>query len=329
MSSARSTTPDSIETILARLSEPRFPKVDEMLGKIFDARQFENLTLLEREEAVLDFLSQNRERWHNMLVREGLFTGQTPENMHAVSTRCAIEKSNRKLIPILIDEVRKLDFRFIEVLKNSDGLSETLPLDLIDIEIRALKRLSGRGALKGPLEIIRSDAVERYTQTAEERDGVIAGMALAPLKKRLNLREINHCVKTALLLKNSIYITLDPESILQSGFTEKQAHHAIRSIQAKYPRVPSFLLKMALYANLNAETTVESQAKIPAVARFVSLLADLGANIISSRQNDSGLQELESNLLSGMREHLPDEYKESVDGRLLEELIVIAEEESW
>ena len=98
----------SIEKILEDLDEPRFPKVDEFLGKVFDAPQYNDLGVLEREQAVLDFLSHNRNKWQEMLAKEGLFSGQTPENINAISIRCTIEKTNRLLIPTLIEEIRKL-----------------------------------------------------------------------------------------------------------------------------------------------------------------------------------------------------------------------------
>jgi len=321
--------PKSIESILDSLSEPRFPKVDEMLGKVFNAPQYKSLELLDKEQAVLDFLAQNREKWHGMLVREGLFSGQAPENMHAVSTRCAIERSNRKLIPLLIEEVRKLDFRFIEILRNSKGLSESLPLDLIDIEIRALKHLSGRAALRGPLEIIRSDVVDRYTLAADEADGAIANMALGPLKKRLNVREINHCVKSSLLLKNTVYLASNAESVSKNGFSALQIQSTIKAIQAKYRQMPGFLLKMGLYANLTPEAVEKAPFEIPTASRYISLLADLGAKLLFNRRNQDGLQELESSLFLTILDGLPDSSKHSVDAVLLKELVSIAEEQNW
>ena len=329
MASVQQSDPLSLEKILQDLSEPRFPKVDQLLAKVFALPQFKDLSLLERERSVLDFLSQNREKWHHALLQEGLFTGQTPENTHAVSIRCTIERSNRLLIPALIEEVRKLDFRYIEILKNTEGLSEALLLDLIDIEIRALKRLSGRAALVGPLEIIRSDVVERYVAAADETGGSIAQKALGALKRHLNPREINHCVKTALLLKNSIYLTTDIESTSEDGFNAEQAANSIKYIAERYRRVPVFLLKMALYANLTARTAAQAAQGVPATARLVSVFADLGRELAATRSRQSGLQELESNLFATMHEKLGDELDQSIDGRLLEELTAIAEERDW
>jgi hypothetical protein len=144
----------SIEDILEGLEQPRFPKVDELLGRVFGASEFERLSILELEQAVLGFLSDNRDRWQTMLNREGLFSQQTLENVDAISIRCTLERTNRKLLPALIEEVRKLDFRYIEIMKNSEGLSQSIPLDLIDIVIRSLKRLSGRTAFMGPYEVV-------------------------------------------------------------------------------------------------------------------------------------------------------------------------------
>jgi hypothetical protein len=329
MSSPRRPQAISIEKILEDLDEPKFPKVDEFLGKVFDAPQYDDLSVLEREQAVLDFLSGNRGKWQEMLAREGLFAGQTPENINAISTRCTIEKTNRLLIPSLIEEIRKIDFRYVEIVKNTEGLSETLPLDLIDIEMRALKRLSGRAALKGPFDIIRSDVVERYTLAADERNGVVADKALGPLKKHLNVREINHCIKSALLLRNSIYLSAEDEKASIEGFTPDAIDSAIQSIVEKYPQVPPFLLKMALYANLTPEVLSESSAEIPAAARLVWLFAELGEALVPTRRKQTGLQVLESSLLHVMFDKLQDEPPESIDVQLLEEFVSIADENEW
>ena len=245
------------------------------------------------------------------------------------STRCTIEKTNRYLIPALIEEIRKLDFRYIEIIKNTEGLSETLPLDLIDIEMRALKRLSGRAALKGPFDIIRSDVVERYTRAADELDGVVAARALGPLKKHLNLREINHCVKTALLLMNSIYLSAESESASEEGFTMEAIDSSIQNIMEKYPQVPGFLLKMALYANLSADAIAETSAEIPTAARLVSLFAKFGAALLPTRRNKNGLEELEGNLLKAILEEFEEEKADSIDAQLLRELVSAAEENDW
>ena len=329
MSSTQRPQVESIEKILESLDEPRFPKVDEFLGKVFDAPQYGDLSILEREQAVLDFLSQNREQWREMLAKEGLFAGQTPENINAISTRCTIEKTNRLLVPSLIEEIRKIDFRFIEIIKSTEGLSETLPLDLIDIEIRALKRLSGRSALKGPFDIIRSDIVERYISAADQFDGVVANKALGPLKKHLNLREINHCFTAALLLKNAIYLSAEGESASEEGLTVESIDSAILRISEKYPKVPPFLLKMALYANLTPGVLLENPTEIPTAARLVRLFAELGETRLPTQRKKSGLQELESNLLGAMAVSLGEELAESIDGQLLSELLAIAEANDW
>ncbi len=329
MSSTRRPQAKGIEKILEGLDEPRFPKVDELLGKVFNAPQYDELSVLEREQAVLDFLSHNRDKWQEMLANEGLFAGQTPENINAISIRCTIEKTNRLLIPTLIEEIRKIDFRYIEIVKNTEGLSETLPLELIDIEIRALKRLSGRAALKGPFDIIRSDVVERYTLAADEFDGVVANKALGPLKKHLNLREINHCIKSALFLKNAIYLSAEGESASIEGFTTEAIDAAIQNIIEKYPQIPPFLLKMALYANLTSDALTESSTEIPAAARLVRLFAELGEALLPTRRKQSGLHDLESSLLLAMFEKFEGEQAESVDGQLLGELVAIAEDRDW
>lgn len=329
MSSAQRPQAESIEKILESLDEPRFPKVDEFLGKVFDAPQYDDLSILEREQAVLDFLSNNRQKWQEMLANEGLFAGQTPENINAISTRCTIEKTNRLLVPALIEEIRKIDFRFIEIVKNTEGLSETIPLDLIDIEMRALKRLSGRAALKGPFDIIRSDVVERYTHAADEFDGLVANKALSPLKKHLNLREINHCFKSALFLKNAIYLSAEGESASAEGLSIEIIDLAIQRIVEKYPKVPPFLLKMALYANLTTEVMLDTSPEVPTAARLVRLFAELGEARLLTHGKKSGLQELESTLLHAIFAKLEGEHAESIDGQLLAELVAIAEEKDW
>ena len=168
-----------------------------------------------------------------MLNREGLFTQQTPENIDAISTRCTLERTNRKLIPALIEAVRKIDFRYVEIVRNTEGLSASLPLNLIDIQIRALKRLSGRMAFMGPFEVIRSDIVERYLQGA------------------------------------------------------------------------------------------------PAVARLVSLFSGMGERLLASRRRTSEAAGIEHDLLRTMANAMDEEQLKTVDGKLLEELISIAEERGW
>ena len=313
----------SIEDILAELERPRFPKVDELLGRVFAASQFQHLSILELEQAVLGFLSDNRDRWQAMLNGEGLFSQQTVENIDAISIRCALERTNRKLVPSVIEEVRKLDFRYIEIMRNAEGLSESMPLDLIDITIRSLKRLSGRIAFMGPYEVIRSDLAERYIVAVDEESGTAARKAIKPLKKHLNLREINHCVKSALLIRNAVYLQAEPSG--ENGFSSEVVEASIGDLHDKYPLIPRFLLKMGLYANLRSDAAHEA----PGVSRLIALFSLLGQELLVARREHTEPEGLEHGVLRAIAEELGDDPAETVDGVLLEELTEIAAGRGW
>lgn len=313
-----------IEATLEKLDEPRFPKVDELLGKIFNAPQYENLSILEKEQAVIDFLSKNRDRWQAMLVQEGLFAQQTAENIDAISIRCTLERTNRKLIPTLVDEIRKVDYRFVEILKSADGLSESLPLDLIEINIRALKRLSARHAMIGPYEIIGGDVIERYAEAADELDGIIAGKTLKPLKKYLNLREIGHSIRAALLIYDGVYLGSVAEEVGDGVFSFEHIEQCVEEVGVRYPDIPVFLFKMAFFAHLPAN----AEGDIPAVARLVSLLCRLGRALPQARR-DGTSEGFEQTVWSAAAEELAGSLSETTDAKLIEELCVIAEEKDW
>lgn len=313
-----------IEKVLEQLDEPKFPKVDELLGKIFQAPQYENLSMLEREQAVLDFLSKNRDRWQAMLAEEGLFAGQTGENIDAISTRCVLERTNRKLIPALVDRIRVVDYRFIEMLRSTEGLSESLPLDIIDINIRSLKRLSGRNALIGPFEILDSDIVERYVVAADELSGIVTGKTLKPLKKYLNVREISHCLNTALLLHVGVYLGADTDTNADEGYDAERIVECINDVGTRYPDIPVFLLKMAFYSHLPAG----AEGDAPAVSRLLSLFCHLGRAMPQARR-DGAADGLEQIVWSAALADLGSDLSESTDAQLLEELLVIAEDKDW
>ena len=59
------------------------------------------------------------------------------------------------------------------------------------------------------------------------------------------------------------------------------------------------------------------------------MFSELGEIFLSTRRKLSGLQELESNLLASILDNLNGEQRESIDGKLLEELVSIAEEREW
>ena len=101
------------------------------------------------------------------------------------------------------------------------------------------------------------------------------------------------------------------------------------NIIEKYPAVPVFLLKMALYANLPPGRATVSGTEIPSAARLVSLFAGLGEELVPVQRKNSGLEELESALLRTMYENLEAKLPESVDVQLTEELASIAEENEW
>ena len=312
---------DEIRRIMEKLGEPRFPTVDELLSKIFEAPQHEGLTVLNREIAVLDFVTKNREQWHALLRKEGLFENQTPETVDAISTRCILERSNRQLFPIISDEIRKIDFRFIEILKEKDRLSEVIPVELIDIQFRALKHLSGRKSFAGPYQVLRCDLLERYVQMGAERHGQIAARVIGPLEGRLNTREISHCLKTALFLRNTLHLRSSSDDSGDAALTIQDVEKVHISLVGKFPVVPQFLLKLGLYSNL------PDSEGAPGPSPFIAAMAKRGESLNPLTGSESvetvGPDEIwyKSELSKGDASCL--------DREITEELAEIAEENRW
>jgi len=232
-----------------------------------------NLSPLQKEEQIIDFLKANVNQLYPTLSAPNFFPGKNMGQIFTILYNALVEETNEYLFPHLEKIVKQnINFSFISFLRQQNCPISDCEEQIINFIKRLLNKTEARRGFTGPLTAVKLNIIDKYINQGFLRREYVYFELTKVQKLKMSKEEINNMIKASLLIKTAINMLSVNGSqnlqelrakVVQSQFVEK----VFVPLREQLKLIPDELLKSALNSNISFmdNSQMEATSRIAAI----------------------------------------------------------------
>ncbi len=302
-------------------------KAQAFIGRLLQNPTLKGFSVLQKEEQIIQFLHVNAAQLAPTLSSAQFFPGKNWNQIFSLLISALYQISNQELFAD-IDAVvtEKIDFTFIQLLKQQQGDDAAIARQLIGMTKKLLEKPEARRAFTGAYTALHFGLVNRYLDEIFARKSYIHFELTKVQRLRLGPEEIRNFIEVNLLLKPTVFLvgsTAQAPQDRATGMVQNQfAEKVLGTLKKEMRPIPESILKSAVHASVS----FNDNRFIEATARLTAVLSTRSRNYQSNIKVDRGADSPDKSWFNTARRN----YKfYGFDIKMLDELYKIAAENAW
>ncbi|RKX79262.1 MAG: hypothetical protein DRP87_03760 [Spirochaetes bacterium] len=307
--------------------------LEEQKSTAFIVRLLKNpalhgFTPLQKEEHILQFLSQNSSQLYPTLSSSNFFPNKNWDQIWSLLTKTLFTEINKEMLPALKSIIEeKLDFTFVSFLRQQNYPFTKLKEELYNFISALLEKPELRRAYTGPLTALWVDFTEKYIDQVFVRREYIHFELTKVQRLKMSREEIKNMIDASILLRPAVFILSAIESagavesvsgLVQPHFVDK----VFKVLKKKLPFLPDELLRSSLNSNVSF---IENRF-LEATARLTAIFTGRCRTFNPHTKTDRGADTPDKSWFSIARRN----YRfYGYDIKILDELYKISAENDW
>jgi len=303
-------------------------KAQGFLSRLLGNPALRNMTPLQKEEQILQFLKVNAAQLYPTLASPAFFPGKSWDeivsilrSMIALNTNNAIEPGIQK---ILADG---MDLSFIQLIRQQNMPQEQLKKRIYEFVSTILSKQEARFEFIGSYNALAYRFVDKYLEEVFKRKQYIHFELTKVQRLKLGKDAIKDMIRLSVLLKPAVFLLVESQGtaklesgrgLVQGPFAEK----ALEVMKKKFTILPDEVLASAVHSNVSFQENPDLEA----TSRMASILTAMGKNYKPDQKTDRGADTADKSWLSIARRN----YRYyGFDIKMIDECYMIAAENGW
>ncbi len=284
-------------------------------------------TPLQKEEQVAQFLQVNINQLGPTLMSSAFFPGMPLDQIRQLLVNTLVQLTNERLMPALKGIVQKIDYSFVQVIRQQQVRPASIHEQLHQFIESILAKSEGRIAFAGCYTALHYDFATNYVSEAFRMRRHIYFELTKVQRLKMSKEEVTGFVQLTLLLKAAAQSmntgdhaeTADNRNgLISSGYARKLAEQ----ITGALPMLPPQVISSAV----NANVSFIENSQVETTARLASILSTRGKSFAANIKVDRGADTPDKSWLNIARRN----YKfYGFDIKMLDELYMVAAENGW
>lgn len=303
-------------------------KAKQFIAKLLANPSLNDLTALQKEEQIMQFLHVNGNKLYPTLSSPAFFPGRNLIEVNNILLTGLFEITNSQFIPELRTIIyEKMNYSFFSFLGAGEINEEGIRFQLFKFLEKMVKRPVIRRSLTGPHRAITSGLPGKYLSPVFDRRKYILFELTKVQKLRMAQSDMQDLIALSMLLKPAVHLMEAPgrvngrsasSSMIQTHYIQKM----IEGLKDELSLVPESIICSGINSNLS----FQDNRNIEASARIASLFASMGTNYRPALKVDKGAVSADSSWFNIARKN----YRyNGFDKDMLSELYNISVENGW
>jgi hypothetical protein len=302
------------------------PKALAFVGRLLQNPALQQLSPLQREEQILQFLQVNARQLYPTLSTPGFFPGLNWEQITGNLVTALAEIIDQELMPALSAIVMdRLDLSFIQFIRQQNMPQSKIKEDLLAFLKQMLQKRDARRDFAGAFSALDFSYSNRYLDQAFSRKQYVHFELTKVQRLRMGKDEMKNYIDVSLLLKPTVHLLALTQGngevaggTVQAQFIEK----VVAVLAKKLPALPEQIIRSGVYAN---GSFLENRS-LDATSRIAGILASMCRNAKQNQKVDRGADTADKSWINIARRN----YKfYGFDIKMLDEFYKIAGENGW
>jgi hypothetical protein len=303
-------------------------KAKQFITKLLVNPSLNDLTALQKEEQIIQFLHINGNRLYPTLSSPAFFPGRNLMEVNNILLTSLFLITDTQFIPELRTIIyEKLNYSFFSFLGAGNLNEEGIRFQLFTFMEKMVKRPVIRRSLTGPHRAIMSGLPGKYLSPVFDRRKYVLFELTKVQRLKMAQTDMQDLIALSMLLKPAVHLMEAPgkannrtsnSSMIQTHYIQKM----IEGLKNELSMVPEPVILSAINSNLS----FQENKNIEASARISSLFASMGVNYRPAMKVDRGAVSADSSWFSIARKNF---RFNGFDKDMLSELYNISVENGW
>jgi hypothetical protein len=300
-------------------------KASAFINRLLQNPTLRDLTPLQKEEHIVQFLHLNATQLYPTLSHPNFFPGKSWPDIVKLLQGALFHITDDDLLPglrrIVFDQI---DFSFVTVLDQSRGSRDRISDQVYELLTELLKRPATRRAFTGPYTAVYHRIPGPYVEHVYARNSYIHFELTKVQRLRMSKDALKSMLDATILLKPTVHLAGSESgadqvsAVVPASFAERAASY----LGSQLDMLPEQVVRTAVNANVSF---VEHRF-VEATARLAAIFASRARNYRPNVRVDRGADTPDKSWLSIARRN----HKfYGFDVKMLDELYSIAAENGW
>ncbi|MDA3809069.1 MAG: hypothetical protein PF518_01945 [Spirochaetaceae bacterium] len=303
-------------------------KAKQFILKLLANPTLGDLTVLQREEQILQFLQINGNKLYPTLSSPAFFPGRNLPEVNNILLTSLFEITDSQFIPEMRSIIyEKLNYNFFSFLGAGSINEDGIRFQLFKLIEKMVKRPVIRRSLTGPHRAITAGLVGKYLTPAFERRKYVLFELTKVQRLRMTQSDMQNLISLSMLLKPAVHLLEAPgkansraanSSMIQTHYIQKM----IEGLKAELTVVP----EPVICSGINSNLSFQENSNIEASARIASIFSTMGVTYRPSMKIDRGAVSADSSWFNIAKKNF---RFNGYDKDMLIELYNISVENGW
>lgn len=284
-------------------------------------------TPLQKEEQVFQFIAGNMQQLGPTLRSSAFFPDLDMNQIQTLLYSTLVQLTNERLLPSLKTIVQKVDFSFIQFLRQQQTRPSAIQEQVLKYLTSQLKNYEFRRGFTGAYTALHYDFPNRYINEAYRLHRHIFFELTKVQRLKMSKEEVKSFVELSMLLKPmALAMTNGSDDSGMDGRNGLIAPPHARKLAQKPPSELNLLPPQAITSAINANVSFIEDAQVETTARLAGVLSARARNYLPGITVDRGADTPDKSWLNIARRN----YKfYGFDIKMLDEMYMIAAENGW
>jgi hypothetical protein len=300
-------------------------KGSAFINRLLQNPALRDLTPLQKEEQIVQFLYLNSSQLYPTLSHPNFFPGKSWAEIVDLLRTALFHIVDNDVLPALRRIVfDQIDFSFVGFLGRSDSSRDRISDQVYETLLELLKRPATRRALTGPFTAVHFRLAAPYIDRIYLRKSYVHFELTKVQRLRMSKDEVKSMIDATLLLKPAVHLaSTQSEADQLSGLISPQfAEKSLSYLASQLDLLPEQAIRTAV----NANVSFRADRFVEATSRLAAIFASRARNYRPNVRVDRGADSPDKSWLSIARRN----YKfYGFDVKMLDELYSIAAEMGW
>jgi len=303
-------------------------KAKQFILKLLANPTLSDLTALQREEQIIQFLHMNGNKLYPTLSSPAFFPGRSLPEVNNILLTSLFQITDSFLVPEMRTIIyEKLNYSFFSFLGAGNLNEEGIRFQLFKFVEKMIKRPVIRRTLTGPHRAITAGLVGKYLTPAFDRRKYVLFELTKVQRLRMAQTDMQDLINLSMILRPAVHLMEAPgkangrnvnSSMVQTHYIQKM----IEGLKGELTMIP----ETVIYSGINSNLSFQEDKHIEATARMSSIFSTMGVNYRPSMKIDRGAVSADSSWFNIAKKN----YRfNGYDKDMLNELYNISVENGW
>ena len=302
-------------------------KAAAFINRLLQNPALSGLTPLQKEEQILQFLTQNGSQLYPTLSSGNFFPGKNWEQIWNLLMQALVGEINKIFLPNLKTIIYdKIQLSFIPFLRQQNLPYQNIKQELFDFYSKFVQKPEARRGFTGAFSVLVFNFTEKYLHEIYNRKEYIHFELIKVQRLKMPKEEMRHFLNVSILLRPLIHLMTTGAgnasgsgiSIVQSQFADKVFLSAKNQLK--------YLPDQVLRSGINSNVSFLENRNLEATSRITALFSSRCRNYNPNVKVDRGADSADKSWFSIARRN----FKfYGYDVKMLDEFYKIAAENGW